>query len=99
MLIPVALTLLAANRRVSSSGLAQPGEEGIRISSIEGGVDLNVARGVNTKIVVDSLRGGIENKAADVSVTETRSGFQVLIGSGGVPISASSITGGIRIHH
>jgi len=81
-------------------GLAQPGEQGIRISSITGGIDLSVGYSVNTNIVVTSLRGEIQNDAPDASVTKMgQSGFNILIGSGGKPISVSSIEGGIRIHH
>ena len=80
-------------------GLAQPGEQGIRISSITGGVDLIVAPGVNANLRVSSLMGQIRNEASDVSVSEERSDFQIVIGSGGKANSISSITGGIRIHH
>ena len=80
-------------------GLAQPGDQGIRISSITGGVDFTVSHGVNAKFVVTSLMGGIRNEASDVSVTDTKSGYEIVIGSGGKTNSLSSIIGGIKIHH
>jgi predicted membrane protein len=80
-------------------GLAQPGEQGIRISSITGGVDLIVAPGVNANLRVNSLMGQIRNEAPDVSVSEMKSGFQIVIGSGGKANSISIIIGGIRIRH
>jgi len=81
-------------------GLAQPGEQGIRISSITGGVDLIVAPGVNANLRVNSLMGQIRNEASDISVADTQSGnYQIVIGSGGKANSLSSVVGGIRIHH
>jgi hypothetical protein len=62
-------------------------------------VDLIVAPGVNANLRVNSLMGQIRNEAPDVSVSEMKSGFQIVIGSGGKANSISSIVGGIRIRH
>jgi hypothetical protein len=81
-------------------GLAQPGEAGIQISSITGGVDFRVAYGVNANLVVSSLRGEIQNEVPNALLTKMgESGFRVVIGSGGKPISVSSIIGGVRVRH
>jgi hypothetical protein len=80
-------------------GLAQPSNQGLRISSVIGGVDLNVFPGVNANLVISSLMGQIRNEASDISVTEMQPGYRIVIGSGGPAISVSSIMGEIKIHH
>jgi hypothetical protein len=80
-------------------GLAQPSDEGIDISSVRGGVDLSVSRGVNTNLVISSLIGQITNEASNTSVTDTHGSYRVVIGSGGKSNSLSSIIGEIKIHH
>jgi len=80
-------------------GFAQPLDRGINISSVMGGVDLNVSPGVDANLRVISLIGKIRNEASDIFVTDTGSGYQIVIGSGGKVSSLSSISGGIRIHH
>lgn len=81
-----------------SIGIGQPRGQGIEISAIVGGVDFKVAADVDASLNVGNLIGEIENEATDVSVTQTgQSHFQVIIGSGGTPISVSAIRGGIKI--
>ena len=78
-------------------GLVQPAGQGIQISSIMGGIDLSIGDGVHTNIAVTSLNGEIDAPGASVTKINDSS-FNVRIGSGGKPISVSSIQGKIRIH-
>jgi DUF4097 and DUF4098 domain-containing protein YvlB len=89
------MTSLAAGLSMTIAGV---GDRGIHVSSVTGGIELDVRKGVNADLTVRSLIGPFHNDVSDV----TRSGdgdpdYQALIGSGGNRILFESVVGGVDI--
>jgi DUF4097 and DUF4098 domain-containing protein YvlB len=71
-------------------------ERGINVSSVTGGIDLDVRKGVNADLVVRSLVGYIRNEVSDVTRSDD-SDYEAVIGSGGGKILFESIVGSVDI--
>ena len=89
------MSSLAAGLSMTIAGV---GERGIHISSVTGGIDMDVRKGVDADLTVKNLVGQIHNEVSDVS----RSGgddpdYQAVIGSGGGKILIESVVGGVDI--
>ena len=75
-------------------GLASIGAEGVEVSSVAGGVELNAEPGLDADVRVDSVIGGIsgfEDVEGDYGTYRAR------IGQGGGRVSLSSIVGSVRL--
>jgi hypothetical protein len=97
----VAVTEMRAARMSSLAGglsmtIAGVGERGIHVSSVTGGIDLDVRKGVNADLVVRSLVGYIRNEVSDVTRSDD-SDYEAVIGSGGGKILFESIVGSVDI--
>ena len=95
--------LQAAEMSSLASGLSmeikQIGERGLRLSSIVGGIDLGLADNLNAQFEANSIIGNVVSDIPSVKLsTEDRYNFKAQIGSGGPPITISSVRGGIRLH-
>ena len=87
------MSSLAAGLSMTIAGV---GERGIHVSSVTGGIELDVRKGVDADLIVRDLVGHIHNDISDV----TRSGnsdYEAVIGSGGSKILFESIVGGVDI--
>ena len=95
--------LQAAEMTSLASGLSmeinQIGERGLRLSSIVGGIDLGLSDNLNAQFEANSIVGNVVSDIPSIKLaTDGRSNFQAQIGSGGPPITISSVRGGIRLH-
>jgi DUF4097 and DUF4098 domain-containing protein YvlB len=75
------------------------GERGIHVKSVNGGVDLRFKENLNADLDVSRFNGGVSTELANVSVLsrEKHLRFQARIGSGGIPITISSVNGGVSL--
>ena len=94
--------LQAANMSALASGLSmeinQLGERGVRLSSVEGGIELSLADNLNARFVADSITGNVTSDTADIKIaTGGRPYYEAVLGSGGPTITVSSVRGGIRL--
>jgi hypothetical protein len=77
----------------------QIGERGVRLSSIVGGIELGLSDNLNAQFVANSIIGNVVSDVPSIKLsTDSRFDFQAQIGSGGPPITISSVRGGIRLH-
>jgi hypothetical protein len=78
--------------------MVESGFRGLRASSISGDVELRFAGRVDADVTIDSISGSVSTQLDDVRVTKaTESSFRGTIGSGGAPISISSVSGTVRL--
>lgn len=75
-------------------GLASIGAEGIAVSSVAGGVELNAEPGLDADIRVSSVIGGITGFE---DVEGDYGDYRARIGRGGGRVSLSSIVGSVRL--
>ena len=74
------------------------GERGIRVSSVVGGIDLNVNARIDAEVVTRSVEGRIDNELPGVRITEDDGQNQrALLGSGRGTIRIDSVVGTVRI--
>jgi DUF4097 and DUF4098 domain-containing protein YvlB len=86
---------LAGGLRMSIAGV---GERGIHISSVTGGIDMDVRKGVDAELMLKSVVGHVRSDTSDVSISEGGdSDYQAVIGSGGSKILIESVVGGVDI--
>lgn len=78
-------------------GLAPVGSEGVRISSVVGPVDLNLDRGVDADLSVDSVMGSVRSLAAGVEFEEDYGTYRARLGAGRGRVSLSSVVGPVRV--
>ncbi len=95
--------LQAAEMSSLASGLSteinQLGERGVRLSSIVGGIELGLSDSLNAQFVANSIIGDVVSDIPGIKLsTDGQLDFKAQIGSGGPPITISSVRGGIRLH-
>jgi DUF4097 and DUF4098 domain-containing protein YvlB len=75
------------------------GERGIRAEEINGSVELRFTDDLNANLNVIEFNGSVNSELPNTSVIEKKRNeiFAARIGAGGIPISLSSINGGIRL--
>ncbi|MGI8640478.1 MAG: hypothetical protein ACR2MG_11115 [Pyrinomonadaceae bacterium] len=75
------------------------GERGIRAEEINGSVELRFTDDLNANLNVIEFNGSVNSELPNTSVIEKKRNeiFAARIGTGGVPISLTSINGGIRL--
>ncbi len=89
--------LSSINGRVTMT-IARLGERGIRMSSINGAIDIHVLDGLNADIDVTQINGNVRAEMPNVSLQKvSRSSFRGQIGGGGIPLTMSNINGTITI--
>jgi hypothetical protein len=78
--------------------LSQLSEQGMHVSGVNGRVNIGLADGINADLEVSSINGGV---SSDLPMTvQGKWGprdFRARLGSGGAPITISSVNGQIRI--
>lgn len=94
--------LQAAEFSSLASGLSmeinQIGERGVRLSSIIGGIELGLSDNLNAQFVASSIIGNVVSDIPSVKLsTDGQMDFKAQVGSGGPPITISSVRGGIRL--
>ncbi len=79
--------------------IARLGERGIRAEEINGSVELRFTDDLNANLNVIEFNGSVHSELPNTSVIEKKRNeiFAARIGAGGIPISLSSINGGIRL--
>lgn len=77
--------------------LARVSDRGIRIRSVVGLVELNLARDINTDLRFDNIIGDVRSASNDLAVTRSGGTYRVRAGSGGALVSVSGINGGVRL--
>jgi hypothetical protein len=81
-----------------SMEIKQIGERGLRLSSIVGGIELALSDNLNAHFEASSIVGNVLSDIPTVKIsTDGRSDFEAQIGSGGPPITISSVRDGIRL--
>jgi DUF4097 and DUF4098 domain-containing protein YvlB len=71
---------------------------GVRLSSISGRVMLGVSESLNAEVTVESISGHFESEIPGVRVDKIGdSDYRAQIGTGGAPISISSISGSVTL--
>ncbi|MDX6530138.1 MAG: hypothetical protein QOH41_2428 [Blastocatellia bacterium] len=80
-------------------GLKQLGERGASISSVNGGIELRLANGLNADLTARGMNGNVRSEIADVTVDKEEPGsrYSAHIGTGGAPITLSGINGNVRL--
>ena len=74
------------------------GERGIRVSSVVGGIELNVNSRIDAEIVMRSVEGRIDNEVPGVRITgDDGQNQRALLGSGRGKIQIDSVVGNVRI--
>lgn len=92
-----ATELSSINGRTSVS-VMRLGEGGLRVSSINGGVEIGLPSSASADVDVRSVNGGIDTDLPISVIGEMRRGQLVgKIGSGGTPITISSVNGGVTL--
>lgn len=80
-------------------GLQRLGEEGLRISSVNGRVECFFASEVNAEISTGGINGSVEVNLPNVTLIgkQTRSSFNGRIGAGGPQIKIASVNGSVSL--
>src|SRR5689334_13632868 len=92
------MTSLAGGRSMEIDQIDQIGERGVRLSRIVGGIELGLFDNLNAQFVANSIIRNVVSDIPSVKVsTDGRFDFEAQIGSGGPPITISSVRGGIRL--
>ncbi len=75
------------------------GERGIRAEEINGSVELRFTDDLNADLNVIKFNGSVNSELPNTSVIEKKRNeiFAARIGAGGIPISLTSVNGGVRI--
>ncbi len=75
------------------------GEHGIRAEEINGSVELRFTDNLNANLNVIEYNGSVNSELPNTSVIEKKRNeiFAARIGTGGIPISLTSINGGVRL--
>ena len=72
---------------------------GIHVSSVMGGIDLDVGSRADAEVIIRSVEGDIDNDVRGVRITEIdETGQRAVIGSGRGKIEIESVIGTVRIH-
>lgn len=82
----LSLTLLPLDRR------------GVRISSVVGMTDITFARGANADVRVDSVMGNTTSSSRRIPLRWDHGRAIARVGSGGTPVSISSVVGHVTLH-
>lgn len=77
--------------------LSRVSDRGIRIRSVVGLVELNLAQGVNTDLRFDNVIGDVRSASPDLPVKRAGGTYRVRAGSGGALVSVSGINGNIQL--
>jgi hypothetical protein len=79
--------------------LAKLGAGGVRVAGVSGKVSLAFMDDVNADLQTKGIKGKVYVELANVSVEGemTRTDFRARVGTGGVPINISDVTGSVRL--
>jgi hypothetical protein len=79
--------------------MAKLGAGGVRVGGVSGKVSLNFIDDVNADLQTTGIKGKVYVELANVSVQGemNRADFRARIGTGGVPIRVSDVTGSVRL--
>jgi hypothetical protein len=82
-----------------SLGLIELGEDGARVSGINGGVELKLGTGLNADLTARGMNGSVRSEISDVIVDREASWshYSAHIGKGGPPIEISGVNGNVRL--
>ena len=95
---PLQAAEMSSLARGLSMEIKQIGERGVRVSSIEGGIELRLADNLNAQFVASSIIGNVTSDIAYIKIlSDGRPDYEAVIGSGGPRINISSVRGGIRL--
>lgn len=74
-------------------------KDGVRISGINGNIELRFAGDVNAELDAHGMNGSVRSDAADIMVSKSDHGnrYSAQIGSGGNQIEVSGINGNVRL--
>ena len=80
-------------------GLKQLGDRGASIKSVNGGIELRLASGLNADLTARGMNGNVRSDIPEVTVDKEEPGsrYSARIGSGGAPITISGINGNVRL--
>ena len=80
-------------------GLKQLGDRGASIKSVNGGIELRLANGLNADLTARGMNGNVRSDIPDITVDKEERGsrYSARIGSGGAPIVLSGINGNVRL--
>ena len=80
-------------------GLKQLGERGASIKSVNGGIELRLANGLNADLTAQGMNGNVRSDIPEVTVDKEEPGsrYSARIGTGGAPITISGINGNVRL--
>ena len=77
--------------------ISEVSDRGITVSSVSGNVEIRFGGSVDADVSVDSISGRVSSEMSDLIVTKVgNSSFRGRVGSGGIPVSLSSISGNVR---
>lgn len=82
-----------------SVGLNRLGEQGARITGVNGGIELKLANGLNADLHAHGMNGNVRSEIPEVNVNreDAWSRYSAHIGKGGPPIEISGINGNVRL--
>lgn len=98
------VSILQGGGRTSVSGVSGPvgitfrgrGSDGVRVSGVNGLVELRLTRELNADLLMRDIRGEVRNLGAGIKLDgNEKGGFRSQLGAGGAPISLSSINGDV----
>ena len=80
-------------------GLRQLGDRGASIKSVNGGIELRLANGLNADLTARGMNGSVRSDIPEVTVDKEEPGsrYSAHIGTGGAPITISGINGNVRL--
>lgn len=71
---------------------------GVRVSSVVGMTDITFARGTNADVRVDSVMGNTTSASPRINLAWRNGRATARVGSGGVPVTISSVVGHVTFH-
>ena len=74
-------------------------DRGVRVSGVNGGIELRLANGLNADLTAKGMNGNVRSEIPEVTVDKEEFGhsYSARIGSGGAPITISGINGNVRL--
>jgi hypothetical protein len=71
---------------------------GVRVSSVVGPTDITFARGANADVSVDSVMGNTTSTGPRIRIQWSNGRASARLGTGGTPVSISSVVGHVTLH-
>ena len=71
---------------------------GVSVSSVVGMTNITFARGTNADVRIDSVMGNTTSESPRINLGWTNGRASARVGTGGVPVSVSSVVGHVTLH-